>query len=43
VKCGVPYEFAFGLDDAERMAYVVTLGTLEGLHFDWRRLCWDEI
>jgi hypothetical protein len=39
----VPYELAFGLDDAERMAHVVTLGSLDGQTFDWRRLRWAEI
>jgi len=37
----VPYDVVFGLDDAERMAYVVVLGSLDGAKFDWRRLRWD--
>jgi len=36
----VPFEVAFGLDDAERIAYTVVLGTLDGMSFDWRRLRW---
>jgi hypothetical protein len=38
----VPYDIAFGLDDAERMAHVVTFGRLDGLLFDWKRLRWTE-
>jgi hypothetical protein len=38
----VPYDVAFGLDEAERIAYVVVLASLGGLKFDWRRLRWDE-
>ncbi len=42
VSCGVPFEVAFGLDDAERIAFVVTMGQLGGLAFDWRRLQWKD-
>jgi len=42
VRCGVPYDIAYGLDEAERMAYVVTFGTLDGLRFDWKRLAWED-
>jgi hypothetical protein len=42
VKCGVPYEVALALDEAERLAFVVVLGELDGLRFDWRRLRWDD-
>lgn len=38
----MPYDVAFGLDEAERLAYVVVLGCLDGLTFDWRRLRWNE-
>jgi hypothetical protein len=38
----VPYDVAFELDEAERMAYVVVLGRLSGLQFDWRQLRWDD-
>ena len=30
VKHGVPFDVAFSLDGAERLAWVVTLGELEG-------------
>jgi len=39
---GVPYDVSFALDDAERIAYVVALGTLDGLSFDWKRLAWSN-
>jgi hypothetical protein len=42
VRCGVPYDVAFGLDDAARMAYTVVFGMLDGLNFDWKRLRWLE-
>jgi hypothetical protein len=38
----VPYDVAFGLDDVQRMAYVVVLGQLDGLVFDWRRMSWHD-
>jgi len=41
VRCGVPHEVAFGLDEAERIAYIVSFGTLAGKSFDWQRLSWD--
>jgi len=41
VGCGVPYEIAFGLDEAERIAHIVSFGTLAGMSFDWRHLRWD--
>jgi hypothetical protein len=30
------------MDDAERMAFVVVLGRLSGLEFDWRQLRWMD-
>jgi hypothetical protein len=41
VNCGVPYDVAFGLDEAERMAHVVIFGELSGLKFDWKRFSWE--
>jgi hypothetical protein len=38
----VPYDVAFELDEAERLAYVVVLGTLSGLSFDWQRFRWRD-
>ncbi|MGE4482010.1 hypothetical protein [Acidocella sp.] len=42
VRCGVPYEVAFNMDEAERLAFIVTMGTLEGRVFDWATLCWMD-
>lgn len=42
VTRGVPYDVAFGLEAAERMAYVVVVGTLAGLKFDWQSLQWSD-
>jgi hypothetical protein len=42
VSCGVPYEVAFGFDEAERIAHVVAFGTMAGLNFDWQTLRWNE-
>jgi hypothetical protein len=42
VRCGVPYDVAFALEEAERIAHVVALGTLSGLIFDWNRLSWSD-
>jgi hypothetical protein len=42
VNFGVPYDVAFGLDEAERMAYVVACGTLGDLSFNWHKLRWDD-
>jgi hypothetical protein len=40
VKHGVPFDVAFSLDEDERLAFVVILGTLEGGIFDWQNLQW---
>lgn len=39
----MPYDVAFSLDDADRMAYVVICGKLDGLDFDWGRLRWHDL
>lgn len=41
VKNGVPYDVAFEMSDAERLAHVVVLGEFEGNKFDWRRVRWE--
>jgi hypothetical protein len=38
----VPFDVAFSLPEDERLAFVVALGTLEGLAFDWNDLSWKE-
>jgi hypothetical protein len=42
VKNGVPYDVAFTLDDADRLAHLIVLGEHEGNRWNWRRMGWDE-
>lgn len=37
---GVPFEVALALDEAERIAFVVACGELDGLDFDWKTMTW---
>jgi hypothetical protein len=36
----VPFDVAFSLPQAERLACVVILGTLDGRVFDWGSMTW---
>jgi hypothetical protein len=36
----VPFDVAFSLPSEERLAFIVALGTLDGLVFDWNALRW---
>lgn len=38
VKCGVPYELAMEMDDAERLAHAVIFAEFEGSGFDWQAM-----
>jgi hypothetical protein len=38
----VPFDVAFSLPAAERLAFIVAIGELDGRHFDWRGLAWKE-
>jgi len=38
----VPFDIAFALPADERLAFVVALGTLSGLVFDWDSLRWSD-
>ena len=38
----MPFDIAFALDETERLAFVVAIGTLEGRVFDWSALSWKE-
>jgi hypothetical protein len=38
----VPFDVAFSLPEDERLAFVVALGTLDGLLFDWTELRWSD-
>lgn len=42
VGCGVPFDVAFSLSPAERLAFTVIFGTLAGRRFDWSRLAWED-
>jgi hypothetical protein len=41
IKNGVPFDVAFSLDQAERLAWVVVLGELSGLTWDYGAGRWD--
>jgi hypothetical protein len=38
----VPFDIAFALDETERLAFIVALGTLAGREFDWAAMQWKE-
>jgi hypothetical protein len=38
----VPFDIAFSLDEAERLAFIVALGTLSGRQFDWSTVSWKD-
>jgi hypothetical protein len=38
----VPFDVAFSLSAAERLAFVVALGRLDGGEFDFARMAWKE-
>lgn len=38
----MPFDVAFSLPEDERLAFVVALGTLDGLVFDGNDLSWKE-
>ncbi len=40
VRNGVPFDVAFSLDEAERTAWVVAMGTLDGHVWDWGAMQW---
>jgi hypothetical protein len=42
VKHGVPWDVAWSLSPARRLAYIVVAGELDGGSFDWHRLAWRE-
>jgi len=37
---GVPFDVAFSLDAAKRTAWIVVLGELEGMAWDWGAMRW---
>jgi hypothetical protein len=42
VKHGVPWDVAWGMSPARRLATLVVSGELDGGEFDWDRLRWKE-
>jgi hypothetical protein len=42
IKRGVDADLAFALDDAERLAWCVAMGELEGRTFDWEEMRWQD-
>ena len=36
----MPFDVAFSLSVEERLAWVITLGTLDGGEFDIQAMCW---
>jgi hypothetical protein len=42
VRNGVPFDVAFALPEDDRLAWIVAIGWLDGLAFDWRSRTWVE-
>jgi hypothetical protein len=43
VKNGVPFDIAFSLPKAERLAFAAALGALDGSrHYNWRTMGWEQ-
>jgi hypothetical protein len=42
VKNGIPFDVAFSLDDDERLAWVVVMGQLNGLTWNWDTMSWER-
>jgi hypothetical protein len=40
VKNGVPFDVAFSLPVVDRLAWIVALGQLGGLEYDWDNRAW---
>lgn len=38
----MPFDVAFSLDEEERLAFVVAIGTLDGREFEWSSLTWKD-
>jgi hypothetical protein len=43
VMNGIPFDVAFSLDDDERLAWVVVIGTLKGRTYNWFTREWEPI
>lgn len=42
VKNGVPWDVAMGLDQEERLGFVIRLGSFEGGKFNWITGQWEK-
>ena len=42
VSKGVPFDVAFSLDEAQRLAWVVILGEFDGPVYDWSSGTWSR-
>lgn len=42
VMNGIPFDVAFSIDDEERLAWVVIIGTLKGLRYNWAGRRWED-
>lgn len=42
VRYGLPFEVAVKMGPAEKLAYLIAFGELEGRHWDWNRLAWAD-
>lgn len=42
VKNGVPFDVAFSLPDDERLAWVVVMGQLSGMTWNWDSMSWEK-
>ena len=42
VRNSVPFDVAFSLDQDERTAWIVALGTLDGRVWDWGAMRWAD-
>ncbi|HEY0206459.1 MAG TPA: hypothetical protein VGC15_20190 [Acetobacteraceae bacterium] len=40
VRNGVPLDVAFSLDAGERTAWVIVIGQMDGLTWDWAAMAW---
>jgi hypothetical protein len=38
---GIPFDVAFSLDPDERLSWVVIIGQLKGLRYNWDRGTWE--
>ena len=40
IRNGVPFDVAFSLEQAERTAWIVVMGELDGREWDWGAMQW---